>query len=397
MGEEQRFVELAATHADDFQTRVTQHDRDNSFPHENVKAMQESGYTHLSAPAEFGGGGASVVELSLAQERLAYGDAPTAVAVNMHLLSVGAFGDFCRLGNEPMAPFLETVVRDRLMFAAGANDPKMASAVGLGGLIDTTRRAEKVEGGYRVHGRAGFGTMSACADYLIQTAHYDDPEQGPRCLAFWVPKTTAGISLKSNWDTMSIRSSQSNDTVWENVFVPEEQTLDRPARAMEPFINLLLAWGIPSLDICYLGLAQAARDYAIEAVSGRSQEPYGVPQSHYPGNQFLAADIEVAIGAARALVLQTARALDTPEIRADPPLRDLIVCHQFVMETAYSAVEKAMRLVGGAALFRKSPLEQMFRDARAALLHQPFAGDDGRAWLGKMVLGLDPQQTPSGL
>ncbi len=164
---------------------------------------------------------------------------------------------------------------------------------------------------------------------------------------------------------------------------------------MEPFINLLFAWGAPPLDICYLGLAQAARDHAIDAVSGRSQEPYGAPQSHYPGNQFLADDMEIGIRAARTLVLETARTLDTPEVRADPPLRDLIACHQFVMETSYAVVEKAMRLVGGAALFRKSPLEQMFRDARAAVLHQPFAGDDGRAWLGKMVLGLDPQSTPS--
>ena len=60
---------------------------------------------------------------------------------------------------------------------------------------------------------------------------------------------------------------------------------------------------------------------------------------------------------------------------------DVIACHQFVMETAQSVVDKAMRLVGGAALFRSSPLEQMCRDVRAAILHQPFAGyDSALAW-----------------
>ena len=112
----QHFLDLAAAHADDFKTRVTQHDRENSFPHENMKAMRESGYACMPLPQEIGGGGADVVDFCLAQERLAYGDAPTAVAVNMHLLSVGALGDFLRLGNDGLRPFLETIARDRLIF-----------------------------------------------------------------------------------------------------------------------------------------------------------------------------------------------------------------------------------------------------------------------------------------
>ncbi|MGE0684916.1 MAG: hypothetical protein AB7P69_28890 [Candidatus Binatia bacterium] len=51
-----------------------------------------------------------------------------------------------------------------------------------------TRTAERVDGRFRVNGRAGFGTMSACADYVLQTAYYDDPENGPRCLALVVSK-----------------------------------------------------------------------------------------------------------------------------------------------------------------------------------------------------------------
>jgi len=59
-----------------------------------------------------------------------------------------------------------------------------------------------------------------------------------------------------------------------------------------------------------------------------------------------------------------------------------------VMETAVSVVDKAMRLVGGAALFRSSPLEQMYRDVRAAVIHQPFREYDGLAMLGKLVFGI---------
>src|SRR5262245_32308658 len=340
---QQHFIKLAAAHADDFKTRVAQHDRENSFPFENVAAMKASGYTNMTVPEELGGGGVSVLDFTLAQERLAQGDGPMAVAVNMHLLAVGILSDFWRLGEESQRPFLETIARDHLILAGGTNDPRVSSAIGLGGLNDTTRHAEKVPGGYRVNGRAGFGTMSACADFLVETAHYDDPQRGPRCLAFVVPTKTPGVTIQNNWDTMSIRSSASNDIVWENVFVPKKDVMDRPARIMDTFINLLCAWGLPPLDACYVGIAQAARDYAINWASNRTQVPYARPMSHYPHNQFLAAEMEVGLRAARAMVVQTATMLSESAIRANPPLMDLIACHQFVMETAFSVVDKAMR------------------------------------------------------
>ena len=56
---QQQFLKLAATHAEDFKTRVVQHDRENSFPFENVEAMKASGYTNLTVPVELGGGGAT--------------------------------------------------------------------------------------------------------------------------------------------------------------------------------------------------------------------------------------------------------------------------------------------------------------------------------------------------
>ncbi len=83
-------------------------------------------------------------------------------------------------------------------------------------------------------------------------------------------------------------------------------------------------------------MAQAARDYAIKWARERTQAPFDRPQSHYPGNQFLAAEKEIGLRAARALVVQTASGLNEPAVRANPPFIDLIVCHQFVMETAFS-------------------------------------------------------------
>jgi alkylation response protein AidB-like acyl-CoA dehydrogenase len=142
------------------------------------------------------------------------------------------------------------------------------------------------------------------------------------------------------------------------------------------------------MNACYLGMAQAARDWAINWARERTQLPFDRPMSHYPGNQFLAAEMEIGLRAARAMLVQTATLLSDLGLRTEPPIMDIIACHQFVMETAVSVVDIAMRLVGGAALFRSAPLEQMYRDVRAAIIHQPFAGHDGLGWLGKLAFGI---------
>ena len=81
---EQRFIDLAATLADDFATRAAQHDEEGSFPYENYERLKETGYSVLTIPEELGGMGASLLERIKAQERLAQGCGPTALAINMH-------------------------------------------------------------------------------------------------------------------------------------------------------------------------------------------------------------------------------------------------------------------------------------------------------------------------
>src|SRR5579859_5799960 len=86
-------MRLTATLADRFAERAAEHDRDNSFPFENVRDMHEAGYLALTVPEEYGGLGANVLEFVLCQQRLAQGDGATALAVGMHLANVGRLAE----------------------------------------------------------------------------------------------------------------------------------------------------------------------------------------------------------------------------------------------------------------------------------------------------------------
>ena len=388
------FVELAAAHAGDFAQRVSQHDRDNSFPFENLEAMKASGYTIITVPEELGGGGANPLELCLAQHRLAQGDGPTAISINMHLFIMGIYGDLWHRGVGEVRPVLEAAVRDKAIRCAGSSDPTVASAVSLGGLNESTRKAVRVEGGYLVSGRSAFNTLSVAADLIGTTAHYDDPEKGPMALSFTVPIGSRGIQIRDNWDTMGIRASASNDIVWEDVFVPDEAALLRPTRTWTVFNSLFSSWFNTSVPSVYLGIAQAARDYAVAWSGERIQYPYQQANKHSLAYQLQAGEMEVRLRSALGMMRYTAGLVEDAEARADPPLADIVSCQRFVTETAVEVVDRAMRLMGGAAMFRNRPMEQMYRDVRAGMFHQPLAGQEGMAFLGRMVFGLEPYPPP---
>jgi len=104
--------------------------------------------------------------------------------------------------------------------------------------------------------------MSACADYLLTTARYNDPEKGPQCLLCFLPTNTKGVQIQNNWDTMSIRSSCSNDVVWDNVFISKEAAVPRPVQTWDALSNITSSWWVASGPACYIGLAQAAHAFA---------------------------------------------------------------------------------------------------------------------------------------
>lgn len=387
-----RWVALAGQHADDFATRAATHDRDSTFPFENYEAMKASGYTSMPIPTELGGGGASLLDICYAQERLARGDGATALAVNMHLALPWVMSDLYRAGDTSVAPLLERIAKERLIVFAAITDPAVDSFKGATGLGYTTVKATKVSGGFRINGRKGFGTNSPVGDLFASTAIYDDPNAGEVSCMFVIPRDTPGLLCQNDWDTLGMRASCSHSWVFDNVFVEDAAVTRRTPWEWDKYVYGVWAWHGGSFSSVYLGIARAARDFAIEYTKNRRRLPAQHPESYAPGQQFLAAEMDIALKAAWAFQTDVAaRLVASP--RDYQVLVDAVAMQYFCMHKAVEVVNKAIDMVGGAALAKRLPLERYYRDIRSAPMH-PIGGYDALEMIGKQAFGLSKDCEP---
>src|SRR5262249_53454506 len=159
--------------------------------------MREAGYLGLSVPAELGGMGASLLEMCMAQERLAGGCAATALAVTMHISPVGQLATLWEAGIRPdLEEFLRDAAAGRIVYASMTAEP------GYSILTDSATIATKVDGGFSVTGKKIFGTGSAICTHFSSMAKYEDPERGPLLMFFKIPRDSAGLHFKQTWDTL---------------------------------------------------------------------------------------------------------------------------------------------------------------------------------------------------
>ncbi len=390
---QRKWYDLAGRHADVFAQRAAEYDLEGKFPHENYAEMKASGYTAMPIPADCNGGGADLLEICIAQNRLAQGCGATALAVNMHFGLPFVMTDLIALGDDGPKEMLTKIADERLIVFGAITDSQVDSYKGITGMGYTTVKAEKVDGGFRVNGRKGFGTNSPIGDLFGCTAVYDDPDDGEIGLIFVLPSDTEGLVCLNDWDTMGMRASQSHSWRLENVFVEEDHVFKHNLWEWDKYARGLWAWHGGSFGAVYLGIAKAARDFAISQTRERTRLPFKHPESYYPGHQFLAAEMDIALHAGWAWQTRIAERLIDINNRDDATIVEAVAMQYFCMRAAMDVVNKAVDLMGGAALARRLPLERYYRDVRAGPIH-PIGGFDALELIGKHAFGLHRDVAP---
>ncbi len=364
-----------------FAERAPGHDREGSFPFGNFDDLRESGYLKLTVPEVFGGEEASLYEMLLAQERLAKGDGSTALAVGWHVSQVlqlrikqswprKLYEDFCR-----------EVVEKGAMINQFASEPSTGSP-SRGGRPQTT--AVKADGGYRLTGRKTFSSLIPILDQFTVTAYVEDEER----IGTFLVRKGPGVSIDETWDTLGMRGTGSHDLLLADVFVPAEERTDATESGGTSAGVGKSDHGGALLHIpaCYLGIAWAARDFAVKFAAEYRPSSLPGPIAELPHIQQKIGEMESELITARTLLYSVADRWDRLEASRPAMKPELGLAKTVATNAALRIVDLAMRIVGGSSLSRSLPLERMYRDVRAGL-HNPPMEDSVIAMLAQRAIG----------
>ncbi|MGH2608239.1 MAG: acyl-CoA dehydrogenase family protein [Tepidiformaceae bacterium] len=372
-----------------FAERAEQHDRDGSFPFENFHDLHEAGFLALTVPATLGGHGASLTTFLRVQEELARGDGSTALALNMHLIRFGQEREAPTYPRHWFEEMCRGAIEDGALCNTAATEEGLGSPAG-GGIPEST--AVEVEGGWLLSGRKTFTTMAPALRYFIVLASIPQPEGQPPVLAnFMVLNDDPGLRIEETWDTLGMRSTASHDIVLEELRLSADRLLNRrTAGASDARGAAGLTWFALGVSAVSIGVAQAARDYAVQFARERTPNSNRTIKE-YPGVRTRIARIELLLQRSRALVYDAARAWESRGASGMKPFDRVAVAKVDTLNNTIEAVDLAMRVVGGVSLQKRRPIERYYRDVRAPL-HNPPLEDRALEQLARSALDDPPEQ-----
>jgi alkylation response protein AidB-like acyl-CoA dehydrogenase len=371
-------VETAARLArEELAPRAARYDRDAVNPVESWRALRAEGLVAATVPAAHGGLGLDMATYVEVVRALAHGCASTAMTLHMHC-TVMRF--IAALGTEAQQRrYFAEVVGPGRMFGSWGSEPAVSLSRTF--LVETAIRAAGE--GYVIDGVKYFCTMALGASFsLVWCALDGETDMGKAlCLAL-VPADAGGLATDGKWDTLGMRGTYSPTVTFTGVRIADDGRLGRPGTATQ--VGVVEGFGLGYAAV-YVGLAEAALDFALDYARRRVVKPDNVAVAQDPAVQRHLGGLVVHLDAAR-LVLRDAAAgwgaADVPE-RATLANR----AKYLGTEVGLEVTSRVIQVVGGRGAYRDYPVERAFRDARTATLMPPTMDRMAEA-IGKSALGL---------
>lgn len=349
----------------------------------SLAALREAGYPGLPVPAQFCGAGGSLAECCAVQRLIAMADPGLAVAVNMHLFSVGLMVEHWRRRTDVSWLLLEAIARQNRLLASAFAEPNLAGSV-----VRSTLRAVPVDGGWRVSGVKSPCSLAAEAD-LVCLQLQTDPAYGPEeLLVALLPTNAPGLSVERTWDTLGMRGSASDTLRLTDCVIPDELVFYRSPVGgdNDDVVAAGIIWFCLTTTASYLGVAQSVLDEARELMGRVRVAHLDASRAESPSFQGVVGDQVGALLTLGAAVVGLAGAMDAG---ADPErlLPAAIAVKQHSVAMVPAAVAAVAESCGGVAYSRASRLTRLWRDAQAIHFHPPtrFAS---RQYLGRLSLGV---------
>lgn len=342
-------------------------DETERFPMENVKKMAELGMMGIPFPKELGGAGGDVLSYIITVEELSKVCGTTGVIVSAHT-SLCASLLYENGTPSQKEKYLIPLAKGEKIGAFGLTEP------GAGTDAAGQQTTAVLDGdNYILNGSKIFITNGGVADTFIVFA-MTDKSQGTRGIsAFIVEKDFPGFSIGKKEDKLGIRASSTTELIFENCVVPKENLIGKEGKGFGIAMKTLDGGRI-GIAAQALGIAEGAYEEAIKYMKERKQ--FGRPLSAFQGLQWMIAEMETKIEAAKLLVYKAAW-LKQNKL---PYSVDAAKAKLFAAEVAMDVTTKAVQIHGGYGYTKEYPVERMMRDAKITEIYE------GTSEVQKMVI-----------
>ena len=342
-------------------------DETERFPMENVKKMAELGMMGIPFPKELGGAGGDVLSYIVAVEELSKVCGTTGVIVSAHT-SLCASLIYENGTPAQKEKYLVPLAKGEKIGAFGLTEP------GAGTDAAGQQTTAVLDGdNYILNGSKIFITNGGVADTFIVFA-MTDKSQGTRGIsAFIVEKDFPGFSIGKKEDKLGIRASSTTELIFENCIVPKENLIGKEGKGFGIAMKTLDGGRI-GIAAQALGIAEGAYEEAVKYMKERKQ--FGRPLSAFQGLQWMIAEMETKIEAAKLLVYKAA-CLKQNKM---PYSVDAAKAKLFAAEVAMDVTTKAVQIHGGYGYTKEYPVERMMRDAKITEIYE------GTSEVQKMVI-----------
>jgi len=341
-----------------FAKKAARWDENHEYPWENIEILKDLGVLGMTIPEAYGGQGSPLIDAILAIETTAkYCGVTARVIVETNM---GALGCVMAYGTDAQRKLVaRRILEDGDKPAIGMTEPEAGTA-----LTDLAATAEKKGDGYIINGTKHWITGGGVSVSNLIFVRFMEDGKDLGIGGILVDKGTKGFTFGTVEKAMGLRGIPETELIFNDCMVPAENVVVK-GDGNEGFKKLMYGYNGQRVgaSAVALGLAQGAHDLAVEHMKKR--HAFSRPISEFQGLQWMMADAEMELNAARLLIYRAAcNARDLPNNVRLPFMDEASMAKAYTGHAALDVVSESLQMFGAAGYSRSLPLERMFRDVR---------------------------------
>jgi len=346
------------------------YDETGEFPWDIVKVFAQSDLFGLSIEEKYGGMGGGVMETVVAVEELS--KACAGITLALAASGLGAYPIMLFGSDEQKQKYLPRIASGEALTAFALTEAEAGSDAG------GTKTTAVLEGDeYVLNGTKQWISNGGEAEIYTVIAMTNKAKGARGASAFVVEKGTPGFDFGKKENKMGIRGSTTRELIFQDCRVPKEDLIGREGMGFIAAMKTL-DQSRPGVAAQALGIAAGALDEAVKY--SRERRQFGKPISSFQGVQFMLADMATQVEAARTLVYQAARYIDSG---AKDISKISAMSKLFASDTAMKVTTDAVQIFGGYGYMKEYPVENMMRDAKITQIYE------GTNQIQREVIGLN--------